>query len=225
MVNFNVEGLEGLRDFGDGALGGFMATFGVLAVFFIILLAIAVVFLWVFGSIGLMNLAKKNNIPNAWLAFVPIGRSYIIGKLGFETYGDKKNQYNTTFMWITFGLGAASFLLGDGKGDLHQLINYGLLFFECWALYNMFKNLKPSKAVVYTVFSALTGTLLGGLFLYLLKPEDEVKEATVVEEKKEEEPKKAETKKETSKTKYCSECGTKLAADAKFCPECGKKVK
>ena len=200
MVNFNVEGLEGLRDFGDGALGGFMATFGVLAVFFIILLAIAVVFLWVFGSIGLMN-------------------------LGFETYGDKKNQYNTTFMWITFGLGAASFLLGDGKGDLHQLINYGLLFFECWALYNMFKNLKPSKAVVYTVFSALTGTLLGGLFLYLLKPEDEVKEATVVEEKKEEEPKKAETKKETSKTKYCSECGTKLAADAKFCPECGKKVK
>ena len=117
MINFNVEGLDELREFGNGAFGGFMATFGVLAVFFIILLAVAVVFLWVFGSIGLMNLAKKNNIQNAWLAFVPIGRSYIIGKLGFETYGDKNNQNNKTFMWITFGLGAAAFLLGDSDGD------------------------------------------------------------------------------------------------------------
>ena len=229
MVNFNVEGLDELREFGNGAFGGVLATFGVLAVFFIILLAVAAVFLWVFGSIGLMNLAKKNNIPNGWLAFIPIGRSYIIGKLGFETYGDKNNQYNNTFMWITFGLGVASFLLGDSDGDLHRLVNYGLLFFECWAFYNMFKNLKPGKAVVYTVFSALTGTLLGGLFLYLLKPEEGIKEATVVEEKEEtkekKETKKTESKEEKVKSNFCENCGTKLTKSAKFCPECGKEIK
>ena len=231
MVHFNVDGLDKLGDFGDGALGGFLASLGVLAVFLIIILSIAFVFLWVFGSIGLMNLAKKNNIPNPWLVFVPIGRSYILGKLGFEIYGDKKNSNNTTFMWITFGLGIASFVLGTSDGDIGTLVKYALLFFECWAFYNIFKNLNEKNSVVYTVFTALTGTLLGGLFIYLMKEptEEKIEEANVVDEKKEEvKEEKKETKKETKKestaSKFCTECGTKLTKEAKFCPECGKKA-
>ena len=135
MVHFNIDGLDKLGELGKGNLEGFLGTVGVLAAFFLILLAVAIIFIWVFGSIGLMNLGKKNNISNSWLAFVPIGRSYLIGKLGFEVYGDKKNQNNTTFMWITFALGAASFLLGNSNGDLDTLVNYSLLFFECWAFY------------------------------------------------------------------------------------------
>ena len=152
MVHFNVEGLDRLGELGNGNFGGLITSLGDLAAFFIILLAIAVIFLWVFGSIGIMNLGRKNNIPNPWLAFIPVGRSYIIGKLGFEVYGgDNKN--NTTFMWITFGLGAASFLLGNSSGDLNTLVSYALLFFESWAFYNMFKALKPNNSVVYTVFT------------------------------------------------------------------------
>ena len=123
-MNINLEGLDKLGEFGNGTIGGFIASLGVLAIFCAILFAIVVIFLWVFGCIGLMNLAKKNNIPNGWLAFLPIGRGYIIAKLGFETYGDKNNQNNKTFMWITFGLGVASFLLTDSDGDLHRIINY-----------------------------------------------------------------------------------------------------
>ena len=111
-MRFNVEGLDKLGDFGDGAFGGMIASLGVLAIFIAIIVSILVIGLWVFGSIGLMNLAKKKNIPNAWLVFVPIGRSYILAKLGFETYGDPNNKNNNTFMWITFGLGIASFVLG-----------------------------------------------------------------------------------------------------------------
>ena len=44
-----------------------------------IIFIVIAVFCYVLGSIGLMNLAKKNNIPNSWLSFLPIGRSYIIG--------------------------------------------------------------------------------------------------------------------------------------------------
>lgn len=223
-MNFNLEGLDRFGEVGTESFGSAITSVGILAVFFIVLFAIAVVFLWVFSSIGLMNLAKKNKISYPWLAFIPIGRSYIIGKLGFEVYGDKNNKNNNTFMWITFGLGVASFLLGDSKGDIHQLIQYGLLFFECWAFYNMFKNLKPNNAVVYTVFTALTGTLLGGLFLYLLKPDTEIKEASVEEEK---ETTKKETKKaeESTKNNFCKHCGAKIAKSAKFCSECGKEIK
>ena len=222
-MNINLEGLDKLGEFGNQTFGNMITSLGVLAIFCVILFAIVVVFLWVFGSIGLMNLAKKNNIPNGWLAFLPIGRSYIIAKLGFETYGDKNNQNNKTFMWITFGLGVVSFLLTDSDGDLHRIINYGLLFFECWAFYNMFKNLKQKNAIVYTVFTALTKTLLGGLFLYLLKPDEVIEEAQVVEEKKE--IKMAETKEEKTKSNFCEQCGTKLTKSAKFCPECGKEIK
>lgn len=219
MINFNVEGLDQIAGLTEGTIGSFLATFGVLAAFFIILLAIVIIFLWVFGSIGLMNLAKKNNIPNPWLVFIPVGRSYIIGKLGFEVYG-KDNKNNTTFMWITLGLGAASFVLGNSSSDLHELVSYGLLFFESWAFYNMFRTLKPKNSVLYTVFTVITGTLLGGLFIYLMKPEEtkvEEEKATAVEGKEEE-------KKETTKGNFCQYCGTKLAKTAKFCPECGKKV-
>ena len=228
-MRFNVEGLDKLGDFGDGAFGGMIASLGVLAIFIAIIVSILVIGLWIFGSIGLMNLAKKKNIPNAWLVFIPIGRSYILAKLGFETYGDLNNKNNNTFMWITFGLGIASFVLGTSDGDIGTLVKYGLLFFECWAFYNIFKNLNEKNSVLYTVFTALTGTLLGGIFVYLTKDPEEIKEAQVVEEKKEEpkeekkETKKKETKKESSK--FCSQCGNKLTEDVKFCPECGNKVK
>ena len=228
-MRFNIDGLDELKNLSEGAFGGVLATFGVLAIFIAVIFSILVIGLWIFGSIGLMNLAKKNNISNAWLVFLPIGRSYILGKLGFEAYGDPKNTNNNTFMWVTFGLGIASFVLGTSDGDIGTLVKYALLFFECWAFYNIFKNLNEKNSIVYTVFTALTGTLLGGIFIYLTKEPSEVKEAEVVEEKKVEpkedkkETKQKETKKDSSK--FCSQCGNKLTEDVKFCPECGNKIK
>ena len=232
MVNFNLQGLEnlqgieGIEKIFEGKFGNALASFGALAVFIGIIIAIVVVFAYVFGSIGLMNLAKKNNVPNPWLAFIPVGRSYIIGKLGYEIY-NKENKNATTFMWITLGLGAASFVLGSGDGDLHTLVEYALLFFESWAFYNMFKALNPKNSIIYTVFTVLTGTLLGGIFLYVMKTDEEkVEDANIVEEKKEDTKTevKKETKKESLKGNFCSNCGSKLAKDSKFCPECGKKI-
>ena len=227
----NLEGFEGLEKLLEGNFGNALAAFGALAVFIAIIFVIAVIMIWVFGSIGLMNLAKKHNIPNPWLAFFPVGRSYIIGKLGFEVY-DKENKNASTFMWITLGLGAAALVLSSSTSDLHTLVKYGLLFFETYAFYNIFKTINPKNSTLYTVLIAILGvlfggsTFLGGLILYFKKdyetkePETDL-EVKEVEEKKE--PKK-EPKKETSKDKFCTKCGTKLTKDAKFCPECGNKL-
>ena len=160
--------------------------------------------------------------------------SLIITEIALTYYAlMMSNKNKTTFMWITLGLGAASFVLGNSNGDLDTLVRYALLFFESWAFYNMFKNLNPKNSIVYTVFTALTGTLLGGVFLYVMKYEDsvdadnnsknETKEADIVEEKKTIDTKKT-TKKEDNKLNFCDNCGAKLAKTAKFCSECGKKI-
>lgn len=244
MVNFNLKGLEnfkgiegvdGLERLFEGNFGNALAAFGALAVFIAIVIAILIVFVWVFDSIGLMNLAKKHNIPNPWLSFLPVGHSYIIGKLGFEVY-NKENKNSTTFMWITLGLSAAAFVLSTSDGDLHTLVKYGLLFFETYAFYNIFKVLNPKNVTIYTVLIAILGllfgsTFLGGILLYFMKPLEDnniekfVEDATIVEEKKNDKvDNKKEIKKESVKGNFCSNCGSKITKDAKFCPECGKKV-
>ena len=226
MVNYNLEGFDQLEGMFDGKFGTFLATFGVLAIFIIIIFCILAILLWVFSSLGLMNLGKKHKIPNAWLAFFPVGRDYVLGKLGYEVY-NKENKNATTFMWITLGLGAASFVLGTSGGELHTLVRYGLLFFESWAFYNIFKKLKPQNAVLLTVFTVLTGGLLGGIFLYFMKTNESTPvQAEQKEEVKTEEPKekKTEPKKDNSKVGFCSGCGAKLNKNTKFCPECGNKI-
>ena len=228
MVNFNIEGMDFLKDFNNLDMGGFLTTFGILAVFFAILIAIALIFLWVFGSLGIMNLAKKNNISNAWLAFLPIGRSYIIAKLGFEVYADEKKK-NQNFTWITLALAAAAFVLNNNN-DLHELVNLALLVFEVWAFYNIFKALNSKNATLYTIFTVITGTLFGGIFLYLMKtdnplPENEVKENKKEEVKQEKIESKASKEKKEEVVNFCENCGFKLNKNAKFCPECGKKIK
>ncbi len=233
MVNFNLDGLEGLENLKDiDGLDRILSILGgasILIIFFAVLFAIALVFLWVFSSIGIMNTAKKNNIPNPWLAFIPVGRSYLIGKLGFEVYAlDSKK--NSTFTWVTLGLSAASVVLGN-DGDLSKLISLGLLVFESWAFYNMFKAMNPKNSVIYTVITVITDTLFGGIFLYTMKENDSVEQeinngdVSIDASQKEEKENKKEIKKEESKiSNYCPNCGTKLTKNVKFCPECGKKV-
>ena len=231
MFNFNLEGLENLNKFGEldkfKDFGGLIGAIGALALFFIIIICVAIIFLWVFSSIGIMNAAKKKNVSNPWLAFIPVGKSYLVGKLGFEAYV-KNDKKNPTLTWITLGLSAAVLILGDDSDGLTRLASIGLLVFESMAFYNIFKAINPKNATLYTVFTVLTDTLLGGLFLYINKTSEEKEKANIVEIKEEKNKEKnkevhKEVKQEDNKNKFCENCGFKLNKNAKFCPECGKK--
>ena len=169
-----------------------------------------------------MEVAKRNNIPNPWFAFIPVASYYLLGKLGFEVYSNE-NEKNSTFTWVMLGLSAALVLVGTDS-DLTSLLNVALMVFATIAYYRIYKYLTP-KYKMYTVLSFF----FGGLPLYLNKNmikvrDNEVKEADLVKEKKEM-PKKDEIKKEEQeKPNFCSSCGNKLTKTAKFCPNCGKKI-
>lgn len=52
---------------------------GTMLVIFIITLLIVLL-----QGIGIMKLAKRNNINHSWLAFIPIANTYICGQVAFE---------------------------------------------------------------------------------------------------------------------------------------------
>ena len=196
---------------------------GPIAIFLIVLLVLISIVMYIFGALGLMALAKKNKLDNPWLAFIPVGNSYLLGKLGFEVYSSKEEK-NPTLTWILFGASLAS-CIGSFLENIASIVT---IVFMVLAYNRIYKNIVPQSATKYTILSFF----FGGIPFYLNK--DLVKEATfqeeVVVEKEEVNEKEEEVKEETKELKkerpnFCSNCGNKLTKSAKFCPECGQEIK
>lgn len=194
---------------------------GPIAIFLIVLLVLISIVMYIFGALGLMALAKKNKLDNPWLAFIPIGSSYLLGKLGFEVYSSKKEK-NPTLTWILFGASLAS-CIGSFLENIASIVT---IVFMVLAYNRIYKNIVPQSATKYTILSFF----FGGIPFYVNK--ELVKEATfeevVVEKEVKEKPEKVnEEDKEIKKERpnFCSNCGNKLTKSAKFCPECGQQIK
>lgn len=223
MVTFAILDLIGdivysyIEEFND--LRELVNYLGPLGVFLIIIFFIAIIIFYVFSSLGLMELAKKNNVSNPWLSFIPIGRHYLLGKLGYEVY-EKNGIENKQIAYIMLALSAATVIkIFDGPASLALVV-------LSWLCYNkIYQYLIPEKATTYTFLSFF----FNGIPLYfnpsIIKPYEE--EVIVTENKEETTNQETNEKKETT-TKptpnFCSSCGTKLNKKANFCPECGKKI-
>lgn len=195
---------------------------GPIAIFLIVLLVLISIVMYIFGALGLMALAKKNKLDNPWLAFIPVGNSYLLGKLGFEVYSSKEEK-NSTLTWILFGASLASCIVGSFLENIASTVT---IVFMVLAYNRIYKNIVPQSATKYTILSFF----FGGIPFYVNK--ELVKEATfeevVVEKEVKEKPEKVkEETKELKKERpnFCSNCGNKLTKSAKFCPECGQQIK
>ena len=194
---------------------------GPIAIFLIVLLVLISIVMYIFGALGLMALAKKNKLDNPWLAFIPVGSSYLLGKLGFEVYSSKEEK-NPTLTWILFGASLAS-CIGSFLENIASIVT---IVFMVLAYNRIYKNIIRQSATKYTILSFF----FGGIPFYVNK--ELVKEATfeevVLEKEVKEKPEKVnEEDKEIKKERpnFCSNCGNKLTKSAKFCPECGQQIK
>ncbi len=68
---------------GAGMAGFFVAFYGTLLLFSIAM--------YIMQGIAFMNMAKKTGVRNGWLAFIPIGNVYIIGRIADAGKGNRKN--------------------------------------------------------------------------------------------------------------------------------------
>ena len=131
---------------------------------------------YILQSIGLMKLAKRNNIKHSWLAFIPVANTYIHGKVAFE---DKIKTFtllglkiistaslnallNTVLFYFNFNTTAIT------NNTMTHIISFVYMIFLFYALYQIFKKYSD-KAVIMLVFSILSCGLLTPIFLFAIR--------------------------------------------------------
>ena len=159
--------------------GALDAVLGVLSSLVLASLLIAVV-MFVFESIALYTLAKKRGIKNAFLAFIPVADSYILGKIydDISATMNKKTGYAVRMVVLASvalvsGVFACVFLgmsavIGFAGGEAVMFIfmavpfllvqigcTVALLIFTLISLYAVYKEYVPSNAVLFLVLSVI----------------------------------------------------------------------
>lgn len=120
---------------------------------------------YIFGAIGLYTMAKRANISNEWLAFIPIGNAYIIGELIDEK-----------LKWFTIGKSGGIKLLILCLGALviniipvvGNLVSILLGIFWLVVYYWLFEKYSES-AVVLTIINVITAGLASAFIMFALR--------------------------------------------------------
>ena len=211
-----MENFDFFNYFDSNLLGEYLLGFGVLFLIYRIIYGIFAIVVYVLQGLGLKNLAEKNNLPNSWLAFIPGGNMYLLGKLGFEIYAPSEKK-DEIFTWILLGCSIGTIILSDS--DLEIIANIGLVVFSSWSYYYIFNKINPKNSVLYTILNEIFG--IGGVLLFFNSHRFNKENVKVNNTKNEVN----EEKKETEKSpKYCAYCGNKLNENSKFCSKCGAKI-
>lgn len=120
---------------------------------------------YIFGAIGLYTMAKRANIGNEWLAFIPIGNAYIIGELIDER-----------LKWFTVGKSGGIKLLIICIGAfviniipvLGNIVSILLGLFWLVVYYWLFEKYSES-AIVMTIINVITLGIAGAFITFALR--------------------------------------------------------
>ncbi len=124
-----------------------------LGVFLVIILAV-IIFVYVLRAIALYTMAKRQNIANAWLAWVPIGQEYVYGMVLKEKITVTSTLTIPYAQWVLIGLTTLSTM--TSKNDILMIIvSIVTIVVTILAWLRLYKLYAPEKAVLYTVLSVI----------------------------------------------------------------------
>lgn len=143
-------------------LGAIFAIFGG----FIFILGIVGIVNYVLMSLGLMNMAKNQNIDNPWLAWIPIGNLWIIGKI-IKTVdlGEKKFEQAELILVIA---AAASILLG-AIPVIGTLISLAVTILYLLVVYKLYKMYAAQSAMLYLILTIVFAIIAPGIIFFKIK--------------------------------------------------------
>lgn len=148
---------------------------------FLLILLVVLLILYVFESIGIMKLAKRKDMENSWLAFVPFARTYMYGKLAFKDKITPIVYLCAEVLSVLVSIEQTVKMFNSlANGVLDQSFNFNAYFVATMiigivAVYKIFKKYSD-KAILMLVLSILSCGLLAPIFLFAIR-NNECKEA------------------------------------------------
>lgn len=126
---------------------------------------------YVLRSIGLYTLAKNRSIENAWLAWIPVGSSWLLGQIADDINfrQGKKTNYSLVLLVLTAASAAGGFslVLLPFSALLSAPLSIAVSVVYFIALYDIYQDYAPRQAVVFLVLSILLSAQW--LLLFILR--------------------------------------------------------
>lgn len=192
------DGMEGAAE------GAFLGVAGIVVGVFLIVYLLALAFSvvsYVLSAVGMYRIAKRRGIHHAWLAWIPVGNSWLLGSIS-DHYQYVAKQKTTKrrrillilsiacmIMGVIFGIGVGALTAAEIMGDISaasvlpvavMVIGYlGLMGLSiavtviCYiAYYDLFRSCKPGNAVLFLVLSIFFNVTLP-FFVFFISNSDE----------------------------------------------------
>lgn len=144
----------------------FLSIIGFGTLILIFLAVVCTIISYILTSIALQRMANKAGLEEVWLAWVPIGNLYIIGKLvkqidfGGKTYEKPEFILPGIFLFLTV-LRRVAFL-----GSVVTLLMWLLTLIS---LYFLYKKYAPEKVTKYMAISMFMPIIGAGLVLFRIR--------------------------------------------------------
>ena len=152
-------------------LGGLWGTgnfpWELVAILGVVLLVLGIIglILYILMSVGLMRMAQRRGIENAWLAWIPIANMYILGKLVKEIsiFEIKISNLELILPVGSLVIGALSAipLVGWAAGLAWLILNIAVM-------YHLYRMYRPDSATLYTVLSVIFAFLIP-VFIFIMR--------------------------------------------------------
>lgn len=130
---------------------GLLAILAILGAFAFILFIIAVV-MYILLSLGLYNLAKNAGIENPWLAWIPIGNLYILGKLVRNV---QLGSLEIPSLEIILPIASVAVPLLAGIPVIGWILDIAYVVLLIIVLYRLYNMYRPQQATLWIILSIL----------------------------------------------------------------------
>lgn len=152
-----------------------MSVFSLLALLgsLFLLLLIPGIVLYVLKSVGLYRLAVNDGIDNAWLAWIPVGDTYIIAKLIKSL---KIGGWEVPSLEIVLPVVYALVIVASNIPFIGALIVIAYVILILFALYKLYCIYRPDQAVVWLILSIVL-VFMSPIFIFVMRNDRPVQQA------------------------------------------------
>ena len=121
---------------------------------------------YVLMALGLMRMATNEGIENPWLAWIPVGNLWIIGKL-IKTIELGSNKWEQAELILVIA-SAASILLA-AIPVIGTIVSISVSLLMLLVMYKLYKMYDPQNATLYIILSILFSFIAPGIILFKIR--------------------------------------------------------